>query len=243
MIISFIRSFSLSFCVTYKYCILKYIFANFIVSNRIAKYMKFLPFYLFLPLLFFGMGARAQEAEQRFEMDPVPINVATTLVDGERIPWIPLREVNIYARRIFKTEADRKAYNRLRYNVLKVLPYAKIAEAKYDQLYRDLAMTPNKREKKRLIKKCEQDIKDMFYKEVKNMSVSQGAILLKLIDRQTGNSSYELVKELKGGVPAFFYQSLAKVFGHNLKAEYDRDTDRDIENIIRDEDRRQRFYY
>src|SRR5690606_8081258 len=196
MIISFIRSFSLSFCVTYKYCILKYIFANFIVCNRIAKYMKFLPFYLFLPLLFFGMGARAQEAEHRFEMDPVPINVATTLVDGERIPWIPLREVNIYARRIFKTEADRKAYNRLRYNVLKVLPYAKIAEARYQQQHRDQAMTTKKRDKKTLIKKCEQDINNMFYKEVKNMTVSQGAILLKLIDRKTRNSSYELVKEL-----------------------------------------------
>src|SRR5690606_33882056 len=178
MIISFIRLFSLSFFATYKYCILIFIFANFIVSNCIAKYMKFLPFYLFIQLVFVGVEARAQEAEQRFEMDPVPVNVATTIVDGERIPWIPLREVNIYARRIFKTEADRKAYNRLRYNVLKVLPYARIAEAKYDQLYRDLAMTPSRREKKKLIKKCEQDIKDMFYKEVKNMSVSQGAILL-----------------------------------------------------------------
>lgn len=204
--------------------------------------MKFSTFFLVFLFIFWGKGSQAQESEQRFEMDPVSINVPTTLLDGERVPWILLKEVNVYGRRVFKTEADRKAYNRLRYNVLKVLPYAKVAQYKYDQLYRDLALTDNRKEKKRLIKKCEKDIKDMFHKEVKNMSVTQGAILLKLIDRQTGNSSYELVKELKGGVPAFFYQSLAKVFGHNLKVEYDRKTDADIENIIRNADQMYSFY-
>lgn len=203
--------------------------------------MKFLAFYLLIVLLFLGDVLHAQE-EERFEMPPVPIIVPTTLIDGERVPWILLKEVKIYRRRVFKTEADRKAYNRLRYNVLKVLPYAKIAQQKYDQLYRDLAMVDSNKEKKKLIKQCEQDIKDMFYKEIKNMSVSQGEILLKLIDRQTGTTSYELVKELKGGIPAFFYQSLAKVFGHNLKSEYNRETDRDIENIIRNADKGYRFY-
>ena len=204
--------------------------------------MKFLAFYLLFPLLFSGMELLGQETEQRFEMDTLAKIVPTTLLDGERVPWILLKEVNIYGRRVFKTEADRKAYNRLRYNVLKVLPYAKIAQQKYDQLYRDLALTDNRKEKRKLVKQCEQDIKDMFYKEVKNMSVTQGQILLKLIDRQTGASSYELVKELKGGVPAFFYQSLAKVFGHNLKVEYDRETDREIESIIRNADNLYQFY-
>jgi len=203
--------------------------------------MNFLAFYLTFPLLFCGFVLYAQDNEERFEMPPVAINVPTTLLDGERVPWILLREVTIYGRRTFKTEADRLAYNRLRYNVLKVLPYARIAQQKYDQLYRDLALTGDRKEKKRLVKQCEQDIKNMFYKEVKNMTISQGEILLKLIDRQTGSTSYELVKELKGGVPAFFYQSLARVFGHNLKNEYDPETDRDIENIIRTSDSMYRF--
>jgi len=203
--------------------------------------MNFLTFYLTFPLLFCGFVLYAQDNEERFEMPPVAINVPTTLLDGERVPWILLREVTIYGRRTFKTEADRLAYNRLRYNVLKVLPYARIAQQKYDQLYRDLALTGDRKEKKRLVKQCEQDIKNMFYKEVKNMTISQGEILLKLIDRQTGSTSYELVKELKGGVPAFFYQSLARVFGHNLKNEYDPETDRDIENIIRTSDSMYRF--
>jgi len=204
--------------------------------------MNFLAFYLTFSLVICAFVLHAQEDEKRFEMPSVAMNVPTTLLDGERVPWILLREVTIHGRRTFKTEADRLAYNRLRYNVLKVLPYAKIAQQKYDQLYRDLALTGDRKEKKRLIKQCEQDIKNMFYKEVKNMTISQGEILLKLIDRQTGSTSYELVKELKGGVPAFFYQSLARVFGHNLKNEYDPETDRDIENIIRNADTMYRFY-
>jgi hypothetical protein len=204
--------------------------------------MNFLAFCLTFPLLFCGIVLHAQEDEKRFEMPQVAINVPTTLLDGDRVPWILLREVTIYGRRTFRTEADRVAYNRLRYNVLKVLPYARLAQQKYDQLYRDLALTADRKEKRRLIKQCEKDIKDMFYKEVKNMTISQGQILLKLIDRQTGSTSYELVKELKGGVPAFFYQSLARVFGHNLKNEYDPETDRDIENIIRSSDSMYRFY-
>lgn len=73
----------------------------------------------------------------------------------------------------------------------------------------------------------------MFNREVKNLSVSQGQILIKLIDRQTGQSSYEVVRELRGGVTAFFYQSVAKIFGHNLKSNFDPEEDREIENILR----------
>jgi hypothetical protein len=65
------------------------------------------------------------------------------------------------------------------------------------------------------------------------MSISQGEILIKLIDRETGYTSYDLVKELKGNFTAFFYQSIARVVGHNLKAGYDKEEEREIENIIR----------
>lgn len=205
--------------------------------------MKYLAFFLVSSLVFFGTNLYAQDSERRMDVGEVPIIVPTTILDGEKVPWILLREVNIYARRTFKTEADRKAYNRLKYNVLKVLPYAKVAQKKYEQLHRDLALTDSKKEKKKLVKECEREIKDMFNNEIKNMSVSQGAILLKLIDRQTGNSSYEVVKELRGGVPAFFYQSLAKVFGHDLKSEYSKSVDYDIETIIRNAERGNYFYY
>lgn len=161
------------------------------------------------------------------------IRVAITRDDmGDMIPWIPLSDVWITNTRIFKSPEARQKFNRLRYNVLKVLPYAKFARSRYSRLHEELELTENKKEQRKLVKACEKEIKDMFNKEIKNMTITQGEILIKLIDRETGNSSYELVKELKGGFRAFCYQSVAKVFGHNLKQKYDPAQERDIENII-----------
>lgn len=202
---------------------------------KTAKYMKFLSLSILSILFFLGSASYAQSTLTLPEdIGPGAVQLPTTVVaDGERIPWVLLPEVRVWGYRRFASEEDRKIYNRLKYNVLKVLPYAKLAQEKYDQLQRDLAMTDDKKEQKRLVKACEKDIKGIFNKEVKNMTVTQGKILLKLIDRETGNSSFEMVKELRGGVSAFFYQSLARVFGHNLKNEYNLIQDRDIENIIR----------
>lgn len=157
----------------------------------------------------------------------------TRLESGEVVPWFPIKDVIVTARRTFKTEDDRLKYLRLERNVLRVLPYAIYAQKRYEQLDRDIALVSSKREERRLVKVCEEEIKEKFRTEIKNLSVSQGAILIKLIQRQTGNSSYELVREMKGGLSAFFYQSVAKVFGHNLKSVYDPVEDYEIENIIR----------
>lgn len=160
------------------------------------------------------------------------IKVAITNINGEVLPWIVLNQVNVIDKRTFKTAQDMADYRRLRYNVLKVLPYARFAGQRYRQLERDLALNTNKREQKRLVKECEKEIKDLFNKEIKNMTISQGEILIKLIDRETGNSSFNLLKDTKGGVSAFFLQSVARVFGHDLKSKYDPQLDRDIESII-----------
>lgn len=212
--------------------------------------MKILYLMLINLLLFFGKVSLAQQVNRDSLANTVasiantkPVMLPTTVVNGERIPWILLREVVITDTRIFKTPADRARYNRLKYNVLKVLPYAKFAEDRYDRLQRELAVTSGKREQKRLIKTCEKEIKTMFNREIKKMSISQGEILIKLIDRQTGNSSYELVRDLRGGVSAFFYQSVAKIFGHNLKNTYDPDQEREIEYIIRHHANTNRYFY
>ncbi len=160
------------------------------------------------------------------------IKVALTDVDGILVPWIVLNEVSIVNRRIFRSPEDLAKYRRLKYNVLKVLPYARFAGQRYRQLEKDLALTSNKRKQKELIKSCEKEIKDLFNREIKNMTITQGSILIKLIDRETGNSSFDHLKETKGRVPAFFLQSVAKMFGHDLKAKYDVEQERDIEAII-----------
>lgn len=174
------------------------------------------------------------------EKPPVPavlgkndtIRTFVTEYEGELIPWIPLSEVNIHDMRIFKTAADKKAFRLLRYNVYKVIPYAHFAGNRYRQLQRDLALTGDKNKQKELIKACEAQIKDMFKKEIENLTITQGEILIKLIDRETNNTTFTLVKEMKGGFNAFLLQSAARIFGHNLKEEYNRDEQRDIEQIL-----------
>jgi signal transduction histidine kinase len=140
----------------------------------------------------------------------------------------------VRAIRKWKSQDERQQYLRLKRNVLRVLPYAIYAQKRYEQLDRELALANSAREERRLIKLCEDEIKEKINSEVKNLSVSQGKILIKLIERQTGQTSYKLVRDMKGGVSAFVYQGVARMFGHNLKASYDPEEDFVIENIIRE---------
>ena len=171
------------------------------------------------------------------------IRVALTMVDDEMIPWVTIPEVVITGKRLFKNDLERAKFNRLRYNVLKVLPYAMFARQRYSKLNQDLAGVKSKKEQRLLVKACEKEIKDMFNKEIKNLTISQGEILIKLIDRETGHSTYELAKDMKGGFNAFFYQSVARIFGHNLKEKYDPQEERDIESIIQSYGAYYRFTY
>ena len=196
--------------------------------------MKFIGF-----LLIFSCGVLLVSAQ---EEQPQPLKlgkndtIRTYLTEegGELMPMIVGPEVKIMDVRIFKTQADRDAYRRLRYNIYKVLPYAKYASQKYEQLQRSLATTTDKRRQKRMVDTCENDIKSLFKKEIENLTISQGEILIKLIDRQTGSTSYDMVKDLKGGIKAFMFQSLARIFGHNLKETYDPAEERDMEAILQE---------
>lgn len=177
-------------------------------------------------------------ASAQFKSEPTikgvadTIRVSTTNINNELIPWVVIPEIVIIDTRIFKSPEEKAKFNRLKYNVLKVLPYAMFARMKYAELQSQLSLAKGKKEKRVLIKAFESEIKDMFNREIKNLTITQGGILIKLIDRETGTSSYDLLKDMKGGITAFFYQSVARVFGNNLKNTYDPQEDRDIEAII-----------
>ncbi|WP_121246974.1 DUF4294 domain-containing protein [Mucilaginibacter phyllosphaerae] len=158
--------------------------------------------------------------------------VYMTKLDGELVPWIVAPEVRIVDTRIFASDQDRLNYLRLRYNVMKVLPYARFAGQRYRQLQRELALTGDKKKQKELMKACEGEIKTLFNKDIKNLTISQGEVLIKLVSRETGNTSFALAKELKGGFNAFLFQSVARLFGHNLKETYDATQEHDIEAIL-----------
>lgn len=154
-----------------------------------------------------------------FAQEKQTVSVAK-IVNGDIIPVVQLKEVNISGYRIVRNNEFRQM-NRLIRNIKKVYPYAKIAGIKLKEYNDILLKTPDKQEQRKIIKKAEQELKDEFGDDLKKLTFSQGKILLKLIDRETGNSSFELVKELRGGFSAFFYQTFARLFGYNLKVKYD----------------------
>ncbi|MHB1178451.1 MAG: DUF4294 domain-containing protein [Daejeonella sp.] len=195
--------------------------------------MKFFRLLVILSVVLMSKMAFAQyKNDPNIKGPKDTIRIAVTNVGDELIPWIGLPEIIIIDTRIFKSLADKAKFNRLRYNVLKVIPYAMFARQRYSMLQSDLVKTQNNKQKRVLVKAFEGEIKAMFNREIKNLTITQGGILIKLIDRETGNSSYDMLKEMKGGVTAFFYQSVARVFGNNLKNKYDPQEDRDIEAII-----------
>lgn len=197
--------------------------------------MKFKGLIILFTVMIFSVKLKAQDPSQ-----PVfpklgkadTIRVSSTNDNGVMIPWMQLQDVSIYANRIWKSPAEQAAYNRLRYNVLKVMPYAKFAKRRYEQLEEEIARTPEKKEQKKLVKQCDKEIKDMFNREIKELTITQGQILTKLIDREVGRTTYDIVKQTKGGFAAFSYQLVARVVGHNLKNGYNVAQERDIESII-----------
>ncbi len=124
-------------------------------------------------------------------------------------------------------------YTLLELKVKKVYPIAKVAAIKLAEYNKVYSSFKSERERRNYVKAVEKQLFLEFEDELRRMKVSEGRILIKLLDRETGNSSYEIIKEFKGGFSAFFWQSVAKLFGHDLKAQYDPVTeDRIIEYII-----------
>ena len=139
---------------------------------------------------------------------------------GEIIPIYYLDEVDINAYVYILTQDDLKKYAKLIRNVKVAYPYAKKAGVLLRD-YNNLMIGKSEKERKRLMKQAEKDIEREFTPSLKKLTKSQGKILLRLVDRETGSDSYSLVKELRGSLRAFFYQSIGRIFGYNLRTKYD----------------------
>ena len=169
-----------------------------------------------------------------FSQEVNGIVVLANVIDGDTIPVIPLKEVNVYALKVIKNKREARRFSRLVRNVKKVYPYAKIAGIKLNKYNDILLKTENERERRKIMKKAEDEIQEEFGKDIKKLNFSQGKILIKLIDRETENSSFKLVQDLRGKFQAFFWQAFARIFGYNLKVKYDpEDEDRNIEMIVK----------
>ncbi|SMO76247.1 DUF4294 domain-containing protein [Solitalea koreensis] len=158
------------------------------------------------------------------------ITLRATIINGDTTVWLP--QVYVFDKFIFKNNHQREKYDRLKRDVLKVLPYAKFAGLRYRKLETDLLIVKTEEQRKVLVKQAEDEIKKNFEKDIRNMTIRQGGILIKLLDRETGRTGYVLLKELRNGFTAFCWQSVARIFGNNLKDHYDPEEDKAIESII-----------
>ena len=143
------------------------------------------------------------------------------VVDGDTVPMVNLNTVNVYTVFEFKNKKQLEQWTRTKFNVKKVYPYAIIAAAKLKEYDLALSKIENEHMRKAFIKACEKDLRAQFEDELTGLTVTQGKILMKLIDREAGRTTYEVVRQLRGSFQAAMWQTIAVIFGHNLKAEYD----------------------
>ncbi|MDI9539383.1 MAG: DUF4294 domain-containing protein [Bacteroidota bacterium] len=163
------------------------------------------------------------------------IPIKAIVVDGDTIPQMLLNEVTVMEPWRFKNKREEAQYSRLVRNIKITLPYARMAAAKLQVINDNLAKLPTDKKRREYLKKAEKELFDEFEAPLRKLTFSQGKLLIKLIDRETGDTSYNLIREYKGGVSALFWQGIARIFGANLKDQYipsDRVEDRMIEHII-----------
>jgi hypothetical protein len=189
------------------------------------KHMKKQVVGFVLVLMAFAINAQGQDTTQRKTR-----LVRYEVVDGDTFPVYAFDEF------ILKDLNDPEAYKkylRLVRNVKKTLPYAKLAAFRLQMLEDNLNQLKTKRARERYIKQTEKAMKEDFMNDLKKLSRTQGIILMKLIYRETGRSTYEILKKYRGNASTFFWQSMATVYGADIKATYDPVEDYQIEHIIR----------
>jgi len=179
---------------------------------------------------FFGILSFSHSQEQEIR----PLVVRAIILNGDTIPSISLREVEIVTLVIPRTRREQKQMTKLIYNVKKVYPYAKLAGIQLRRYDKMLSEAKSDKERKQLMKQAEKEINEQYGGELKDLTFSQGKILIKLIDRETGETSYNLVSDLRGNFTAFFYQAFARLWGYDLKVKYDPEgEDAQIEAIVK----------
>jgi len=167
---------------------------------------------------------RVNPEEKEVDMDNptfVPmVKVGRVLDKGDSIQYVELNKIYVYPPLTFEDERQRMEYNRLVYNVKKVLPIAKEVNKIIIETYEYLQTLPDKKSRDEHMKRVEADIKREYTPRMKKLTYAQGKLLIKLVYRETSSSSYQLIQAFLGPIRAGFYQAFAWFFGASLKKEY-----------------------
>jgi hypothetical protein len=168
--------------------------------------------------------------------DWVPPGGARLMVqveNGDTVFLCWLKDIWVFPKSTFKNKRQEQFFWKTVRDVKKTLPYAKVVGSELRRVNMLLVDMKNERERKKYLAIYEKQIFEKYEKDLKKMSVSQGKLLLKLIDRECSTTSYDLIKQYRGNVTAFFWQGVARLFGSNLKSEYDaKGNDKVLEKVI-----------
>jgi hypothetical protein len=184
---------------------------------------------LFVTILFCLCLTGATKAQWPKNLILLPGNIE----GKDTIAHIELPEVGVFPKRVFKSRSEEQQYWRLVMRVKKVWPYAKEAAILLRKYELEVPQEAKNRDRRQYIRRAEDELMKKYGPAFKKMSINDGKVLIKLIDRETHRASYEIIQEVKGSVPAVFWQGVARIFGNNLKSRYDPyGEDRQIELII-----------
>lgn len=173
-------------------------------------------------------GEQVSEPQQLLTVYKVPVKTQF----GERLPTIQLRSVSLYRPLYFKNAQERVRFTRLMRDVKKTLPYAKIVSHTLKETYEYMETLPNEKAKMKHLKRMEHELFEQYKPEMKKLTLTQGKLLMKLINRETNSSSYDLLDSFLGSFAAGFWNLFANLFGGDLHTTWDPyGEDAEIEHI------------
>lgn len=177
---------------------------------------------IFSTLIFSTLHVSAQKDEKYVEVKTDSIETFYYIIKGDTIPreFIDLEEVVLLNKLSFNTKEDRRRYLILRRKTRKVYPYAKLAAERLNSMYAELENLEKKRDRRKYTKRIQKYIEGEFSEKLKKLTRTEGQILVKLIHRQTGITAFDLVKDLRTGWKAFWYNATANMFDISIKQEY-----------------------
>ncbi|MCQ2064970.1 MAG: DUF4294 domain-containing protein [Bacteroidaceae bacterium] len=187
---------------------------------------------LLAAILAFPAAATAENADSLKQQRI--IYALSTVYKGDTIPTFELYEVTIYAPRTFSTKRKQKQYDKLTRNVIKMYPISQEIKAILVETYLYMQTLPDDEARQKHIEDVEEGVWEQYYPVMRRCTLAQGKLLIKLIDRECNQTSYELINAFAGRFKATFYQAFAALFGASLKKEYDPTDGEDemIEEII-----------
>lgn len=178
----------------------------------------------FLVIILYAADISGQDDTLKHKNDTIPQRayiIQNVKRDGVTMPEVEIKEVSVVARPSRAQRKDYRNYEKLINNIKRVYPYATIVRIRLSQVNEEMKSIPDEKSRREYMKGVEKDVFAEYEDDMRQMTMTQGRLLIKLIDRETQNTSYELIKDYRGKFSAAFWQSIARIFGTNLKEKYD----------------------